>query len=806
MDYKQIESKWQKIWADTGLYKFDRSRVDKKYYCLEMFSYPSGAKLHAGHWYNYGPADTFARFKRMQGYEVFQPMGFDAFGLPAENYAIKTGIHPEESTLKNIATMEGQLKRIGAMYDWDYEIKTCLPDYYKWTQWMFLQLYKKGLAYRKEAPVNWCPSCNTVLANEQAQGGICERCGSQVTHKNLNQWFFKITAYADELLDDIDKLDWPEKTKLMQKNWIGRSFGGEVEFQVKNSDVTLKVFTTRADTIFGVTYVVLAPESPLVDKVVTDEQRAAVEEYKEKSAKATEIDRMSSTREKTGVPTGAYAINPVNGEEVPILVADYVIASYGTGAVMGVAAHDERDFVFAQKLGLPIKRVIKGKDGVDDSLPFCEYGILTDSGEFNGMSSEDAKLAILKKLEKEGKGGLKTNYRLRDWLVSRQRYWGAPIPIIHCDHCGDVPVPEKDLPVRLPMGVNFTPDGESPLKKCDEFINTTCPICGRPAKRDADTLDTFVCSSWYFLRYPDAHNADKPFDSEWINKMLPVDKYIGGAEHACMHLLYARFFTKALRDMGYLNFDEPFLSLVHQGTILGPDGNKMSKSKGNVVSPDDSIAKYGADIFRVYLMFGFNYVEGGPWNDNGLESISRFFDRVERIVKKCYEVNFANAPLGKAEKELNRVRHNTIKCVTNDLGSFSFNTAVARLMEFVNAMYNYEANTAQKNAIYKDCAKDLVLLLAPFAPHFCEELWEMLGQKYSVFNQSYPTFDPVAMVLDEVELAVQINSKMRAKVTVAASASREEIEKAALEAVKDQLVAAPKKVIVVPGRLVNIIA
>lgn len=806
MDYKQIESKWQKIWADTGLYKFDRSRVDKKYYCLEMFSYPSGAKLHAGHWYNYGPADTFARFKRMQGYEVFQPMGFDAFGLPAENYAIKTGIHPEESTLKNIATMEGQLKRIGAMYDWDYEIKTCLPDYYKWTQWMFLQLYKKGLAYRKEAPVNWCPSCNTVLANEQAQGGICERCGSQVTHKNLNQWFFKITAYADELLDDIDKLDWPEKTKLMQKNWIGRSFGGEVEFQVKNSDVTLKVFTTRADTIFGVTYVVLAPESPLVDKVVTDEQRAAVEEYKEKSAKATEIDRMSSTREKTGVPTGAYAINPVNGEEVPILVADYVIASYGTGAVMGVAAHDERDFVFAQKLGLPIKRVIKGKDGVEDSLPFCEYGILTDSGEFDGMSSEDAKLAILKKLEKEGKGGLKTNYRLRDWLVSRQRYWGAPIPIIHCDHCGDVPVPEKDLPVRLPMGVNFTPDGESPLKKCDEFINTTCPICGRPAKRDADTLDTFVCSSWYFLRYPDAHNADKPFDSEWINKMLPVDKYIGGAEHACMHLLYARFFTKALRDMGYLNFDEPFLSLVHQGTILGPDGNKMSKSKGNVVSPDDSIAKYGADIFRVYLMFGFNYVEGGPWNDNGLESISRFFDRVERIVKKCYEVNFANAPLGKAEKELNRVRHNTIKCVTNDLGSFSFNTAVARLMEFVNAMYNYEANTAQKNAIYKDCAKDLVLLLAPFAPHFCEELWEMLGQKYSVFNQSYPTFDPVAMVLDEVELAVQINSKMRAKVTVAASASREEIEKAALEAVKDQLVAAPKKVIVVPGRLVNIIA
>ena len=806
MDYKQIEAKWQKKWAETGLYKFDRSKVDKKYYCLEMFSYPSGAKLHAGHWYNYGPADTFARFKRMQGYEVFQPMGFDAFGLPAENYAIKTGIHPQESTLKNIETMENQLKRIGAMYDWDYEIKTCMPDYYKWTQWMFLQLYKKGLAYRKEAPVNWCPSCNTVLANEQAQGGICERCGSQVTHKNLNQWFLKITAYADELLEGLDKLDWPEKTKLMQKNWIGRSYGGEVEFAVKGKDVTFKVFTTRADTIFGVSYVVLAPESPLVDLVVTPEQKEAVEEYKEKSAKATEIDRLSSTREKTGVLTGSYAINPINGREVPILVADYVIASYGTGAVMGVAAHDERDFVFAQKLGLPVERVIKGKDGQNDDLPFCEYGILCNSGEFDGMTSEEGKLAILKKLESMGKGGLKTNYRLRDWLVSRQRYWGAPIPIIHCDHCGDVPVPEKDLPVLLPHNVNFTPDGESPLKKCKEFEDTVCPVCGRPAKRDADTLDTFVCSSWYFLRYPDAHNAEKPFDSEWINKMLPVDKYIGGAEHACMHLLYARFFTKALRDMGYLDFDEPFLSLVHQGTILGPDGNKMSKSRGNVVSPDDSISKYGADIFRVYLMFGFNYVEGGPWNENGLDSINRFFDRVERIVKKCYEVNFEEKPLGKAEKELNRVRHNTIKCVTNDLGIFSFNTAVARLMEFVNAIYAYESAVDKKNAFYKDCAKDLVLLLAPFAPHFAEELWEMLGQEYSVFNQHYPVFDPSAMVLDEVELAVQINSKLRGRVTVASSASKEEVEKAALEAVKDQLNGAPKKVIVVPGRLVNIIA
>ncbi len=805
MDYKQVEAKWQKKWADSGLYKFNRDAVDKKYYCLEMFSYPSGAKLHAGHWYNYGPADTFARFKRMQGYEVFQPMGFDAFGLPAENYAIKTGIHPEESTLKNIETMEGQLRRIGATYDWDYEVKTCTPDYYKWTQWMFLQLYKRGLAYRKEAPVNWCPSCNTVLANEQAQGGVCERCGSQVTHKNLNQWFFKITEYADELLEGLDKLDWPEKTKLMQKNWIGRSYGGEIEFSVKGSDVKFRVFTTRADTAFGVTYVVLAPESPLVDRIVTPEQRAAVEEYRERSAAVTEIDRMSSTREKTGVLTGAYAINPVNGREVPILVADYVIASYGTGAVMGVAAHDDRDFVFANKLGLPIERVIKGKEGQDDTLPFTEYGVLTNSAEFDGMNSEDAKLAILKKLENEGKGCLKTNYRLRDWLVSRQRYWGAPIPVIHCEHCGAVPVPEKDLPVRLPHNVNFTPDGESPLKKCDEFINTVCPVCGRPAKRDADTLDTFVCSSWYFLRYPDNRNGEKPFDTEWIDKMLPVDKYIGGAEHACMHLLYARFFTKALRDMGYLHFDEPFLSLVHQGTILGTDGNKMSKSRGNVVSPDDSIVKFGADVFRVYLMFGFNYVEGGPWNESGLESVNRFFERIERIVKKCYEVDFTDAPYGKAEKELNRIRHNTIKSVTNDLGTFSFNTAIARLMEFVNAIYAYDGAAEHKNSLYKDCAKDLVLLFAPFAPHFSEELWEMTGGGYSIFNQSYPQYDEKATVLDEIELAVQINSKLRGRINVANGAPKEDIENAALGALGLER-SAVKKIIIVPNRLVNIIA
>lgn len=806
MDLRQVESKWQKIWADTGLYKFNRDRVDKKWYVLEMFSYPSGAKLHAGHWYNYGPADSYARFKRMQGYEVFQPMGFDAFGLPAENYAIKTGIHPHDSTMKNIATMEEQLKKIGAMYDWDYEVCTCLPEYYKWTQWLFLQLYKHGLAYRKAAPVNWCPSCNTVLANEQVIQGECERCGSTVVRKNLTQWFFKITDYADELLEGLDKLDWPEKTKLMQKNWIGKSYGGEIEFAVKGREEKFRVFTTRADTAFGVTYVVLAPENPLVDVITTPECKAAVEEYKYNASKVTEIDRLASNREKTGVMTGAYAINPVNGREVPILVADYVLASYGTGAVMGVAAHDERDYVFAKKLGLPIERVVKSADGSPDELPYTDYGMMVNSGEFDGMSSEEGKIAVIKKLEKEGKGALKTNYRLRDWLVSRQRYWGAPIPMIHCEHCGVVPVPEEDLPVRLPYNVDFTPDGVSPLAKCEEFMNVKCPVCGRPARRDPDTLDTFVCSSWYYLRYPDNKNDKEAFDRKWIDKMLPVDKYIGGAEHACMHLLYARFFTKALRDMGYLDFDEPFLSLVHQGTILGSDGNKMSKSRGNVVSPDDSIAKYGADVFRVYLMFGFSYVEGGPWNENGLDSIGRFFDRVERAVKKCYEVEFEDRAPEKAEKELNYVRNATIKAVSADIETFSFNTALARIMEFVNAIYAYDAAVSKKSALFKDCVKDLVLLLAPFAPHFSEELWEMLGQPYSVFNQRYPVADEKALVRDEVELAVQVNSKLRARITVPAGAERGEIESAAREAVKAQLGGAePKKIIIVPGRLVNLI-
>ena len=807
MDMKSVEKKWQAKWEKTKLNNFNKKDPENKLYVLEMFSYPSGAKLHIGHWYNYGPTDSYARFKKMQGKNVFQPMGFDAFGLPAENYAIKTQVHPKDSTEKNIETMEHQLKAMGALFDWSAEVKTCEEDYYKWTQWMFLRLYEKGLAYRKEAPVNWCPSCQTVLANEQVVDGACERCGTTVVRKNLTQWFFKITEYAEELLDDLPSLDWPEKTKTMQKNWIGKSTGCEVIFDCESGDA-IKVFTTRCDTIFGADYVVLAPEHPLVAKLTTDECRQAVEEYVLNASKSSEIERLSTTREKTGVFIGAYCINPLTKKRIPIYAGDYVLYSYGTGAVMAVAAHDERDYAFSMKYNLPVTQVIIKRNGEETELPYCEDGILINSLQFDGLYGEEAREAISTYLTKIGKGNKKVNYRLRDWLVSRQRYWGAPIPVIHCEHCGAVPVPDKDLPVKLPYDVEFKPDGKSPLAKHSGFMHTKCPKCGKPALRDPDTLDTFVCSSWYYLRYPDSQNDKAPFDPEIVNKMLPVDVYVGGAEHACMHLLYARFLTKALRDMGYLNFDEPFKRLVHQGVILGPDGNRMSKSKGNVISPDTYVETYGSDIFRLYLMFGFSYTEGGPWNDDGIKSIAKFTDRIERLVQQAKDiVHAATTQKTAAEKELNYVMNYSIKQITHDLEEFSFNTAVARMMEFVNAIYKYNNSNADP-AFLRQAIRTLVLLLAPFTPHMAEEFWEMLGEKYSVFNERYPVCDETALIKDEIEYAIQINSKLKTKAMIASDRTNEEIEAdvRALPELQDALAGKTiKKCIVVKGRLVNLI-
>ena len=809
-DIAQVSIRNGKQWDETKIYNLIPIRMEKT--SLEMFSYPSGSNLHAGHWFNYGPVDSWARMKRMQGYNVFQPMGFDAFGLPAENYAIKTGIHPKDSTFKNIETMEKQLKAMGAMFNWENELVTCAPDYYKWTQWLFLKLYEKGLAYRKKAPVNWCPSCNTVLANEQVVEEACERCGTNVTKKDLTQWFLKITDYADELLEMLDDLDWPEKTKSMQKHWIGKSVGSEVTFKVADKDLNFNVFTTRVDTLFGVTYVVLAPENPLVDEITTKDYKEQVEAYKEAAKKQTDIERQSLTREKTGVFTGSYAINPINGKEVPIWVADYVLATYGTGAVMAVPAHDERDHAFAEKFNLPIEKVI---DGGSEEL-FTDDGTLVNSGEFNGLSSAEAREAIVAKLEKMNLGTKKVNYRLRDWLVSRQRYWGAPIPIVHCEKCGTVAVPEEQLPVELPYDVEFAPDGKSPLAKCDEFIHTTCPKCGGEALRDPDTLDTFVCSSWYYLRYPDNRNREKAFDSDLINKILPVDKYVGGPEHACMHLLYARFITKALRDMGYLNFDEPFLSLTHQGLILGPDGHKMSKSKGNTISPDDYISQYGSDVFRLYLMFGFAYEEGGAWSDDGIKSISRFVDRAERVLDNSIEAVKAGGSkttIDKAEKELNYWRHNAIKGVTEDAEKLQFNTAIARMMEFTNALSKYLAIADKNTSFLKEAIEDYIKLLAPFAPHFAEEMWNTLNPSeddsdYSVFNKKWPLFDPSALIKDEVEIAVQVNGKIKNRIMIAADLSEEDIKTAAVEDPSIKAAIEGKtiiKVIVIKGRLVNIV-
>ena len=800
---KSIEDASRQKWKQQEISRFDKSRMDYKYYVMDMFSYPSGAKLHLGHWFNFAPVDSFARFKKMQGYNVFQPMGFDAFGLPAENYAIKTGTHPKDSTMKNINIMRNQLIEMGGMFDWDNEVITCEPEYYKWTQWIFSLLYKRGMAYRKDAPVNWCDSCKTVLAREQVVDGKCERCGSEVRIKKMNQWFLKITDYAEELLSDLDGLDWPEKTKAMQRNWIGKSTGASIIF--KNDIVgDMEVFTTRPDTIFGVTYIVIAPEHDFVNRLVNQDHKAEVEAYVRKTEMITEIERQSTTHEKTGVFTGSYAKNPVTGKMIPIWISDYVLESYGSGIVMAVPAHDNRDYDFASKYNLEIAPVIDGFN-TEENCAFTGNGILINSDFLNGKSVDEAKIAIVEHLEKMGIGCKKTTYRLRDWLVSRQRYWGAPIPIVYCDDCGEVTVPEKQLPVLLPYDVDFNPNGESPLIHHEGFRNCKCPCCGKSAKREVDTMDTFMCSSWYMFRYTDAHNNEKAFDSNIVNKIMPVDKYVGGAEHSCMHLIYARFITKVLRDAGYINFGEPFQSLVHQGIILGTDGQKMSKSKGNTVSPDEYIDKYGSDVFRTYLMFGFNYLDGGPWSDSGIVAIKKFYDRVDNCFEKYMAArNFTNT-YGNDEINLEIVLNNTIEKVTAGFETFQFNTSIARVMELFSSLKKY-LEKENYSYILKDVMEKAIKLIAPSAPHISEYYWERLGYKTSIFYEKWPETDKKILDSVRIEIPVQINSKKIAVIEVTKDSDKESVIEIAAPYVNAQLNGRKiVKTIFVPNRIINFI-
>jgi leucyl-tRNA synthetase len=794
------EAKWQKRWEEAKLHQTNLEDYSRpKYYNLVMFPYPSGDKLHIGHWYNFAPADSWGRYMRMKGFNVFEPQGYDSFGLPAENYAIKTGVHPTLSIAQNIDYMRKQLREMGPMYDYGKEVVTSDPIYYQWTQWIFLQLYKKGLAYRKNAPVNWCPSCQTVLANEQVVDGRCERCKHEVTKRDLTQWFFKIRDYAERLLN-FEGLDWPEKTKLMQQHWIGRSEGSEVIFELCDADgkkleKSVTVFTTRIDTLFGATYMVLAPEHPLVLEVTTKEHRRNVEEYIEKTKKETDIARSAEDREKTGVFTGAYAINPANGAIIPVWIGDYVLVTYGTGAVMAVPAHDERDFAFAKKYKLPILEVISPESGPTTlpTEPFCESGILVNSGKFDGTGSAEARKKITESLMKKKTAKFIVNYKLRDWLISRQRYWGAPIPIVYCEKCGEVPVPEEQLPVELPRDVDFTPkgDGKSPLNTVETFVNTKCPDCGGKARREVDTMDTFVDSSWYFLRYPSATMDDRPFDKNMTKYWLPVDMYIGGPEHACMHLLYARFITMVLHDMKHITFDEPFKRLVHQGMIT-KDGAKMSKSKGNVVSPDQFVEKYGSDVFRMYLMFMGPFTEGGDWSDQGITGIARFVER--------FYVLMRSKDLVQDKSGLDRAVHKTIKKVTEDMEHFHFNTCVAALMEFVN--------TAQKTGIDRESQILMTKLVAPLAPHLAEEIWEELGQTFSIFDHSWPEHDPGLILETTLVLPIQVNGKLRGQIEVAVDAKKDDVialakkeEKVARHIEGKTLV----KEIYVPGKLVSLV-
>ncbi len=769
--FSEIEAKWQKHWEENKTYKTNFDKIDNKLYCLVMFIYPSGSKLHCGHWYNYGPTDSWARYKRLKGYNVFEPMGYDAFGLPAENYAIKTGIHPYDSTMTNIDDIRNQLKNIGCMYDWDSELMTCVPEYYRWNQWLFLQLYKKGLAYRKNAPVNWCPKDQTVLANEQVQSdGTCERCGTVVVQKNLTQWFFKITEYADQLLEGLEQINWPDKTKLMQRNWIGKSVGTEVNFKIDGNDEQITVFTTRPDTLFGVTYVVIAPEHSLVDKITTEEYKSKVSDYRDSIKSLTEIERTSTVKEKTGVPTGAFAINPVNGEKIPIWIADYALLTYGTGCVMAVPAHDERDFEFAAKFDLNIRKVILAPETKPEEQlkeAYTGIGEMINSGKFDGLQSDVCIDKISDFLEENKLGKRKVNYRLRDWLISRQRYWGTPIPIVHCPKCGEVPVDEKDLPVELPYEVEFNPKGESPLATNEKFINVKCPKCGTDAKRDPDTMDTFVDSSWYYFRYLNPKYSENLFDEKLAENWMPVDMYVGGAEHATMHLLYARFIHKFLRDIGLTKADEPFSNLIHQGTITN-QGAKMSKSKGNVVNPDDFTKVYGADVFRLYLMFMGPYELGGDWSDKGISGTDRFvqrsFELFSRLKNTCAEINakdIYNIPsLSNEEKSVYRKVNQTIKKFDEEINNFRFNTAIASLMELLNELTKNIDKCSKEIQAYS--LSRFAVMISSVAPHLGEECWQLLGNETSIFEKPvWFDFDKEALVEDSVNIAVQVNGKLR---------------------------------------------
>jgi len=805
---QEIEKKWQEKWAADRIYEVSEKDSRPKYYALTMFPYTSG-DLHIGHWYAMAPSDVHARFKRMQGYNVLHPIGFDAFGLPAENAAISRGIHPYTWTMTNVENMRRQLKSIGAIYDWSREVITCNPEYYKWTQWFFLKLYEAGLAYRGEAPVNWCSQCQTVLANEQVVGeGLCERCETPVIRKSLEQWFFRITRYAEELLDH-SHIDWPERIQIMQRNWIGKSQGADLSFGLEHEGVEAKeirVFTTRPDTIFGVTFFVMAPEHPLVPRLTAPEHKAEVDKYISQTLRLTEIERTSAEKEKTGVFLGSYVINKVNGEKVPIWIADYVLSSYGTGAVMAVPAHDQRDFEFAKKYGLPIRVVIAPPDwdGKELEAAWVENGTMVNSGQFNGMPSDKAFGAICDYMEQKDWGKRAVTYRLRDWLISRQRYWGAPIPMIYCSKCGIVPVPEKDLPVLLPPDAEFKPTGESPLKYCESFVNTTCPKCSAPAQRETDTMDTFMCSSWYFLRYTSPGVDDYPFDKAKMKYWMPVDLYTGGAEHANMHLLYARFFNKAIRDIGLVGFDEPFKKLFNQGIIICK-GEKMSKSKGNVVTPDIYVDELGADAVRVYLMFVGPWDLGGEWNDNGIVGMGRWLNRVWNLVKADYSPQNISPD---SEKELNRLIHQTIRKVTEDMERFHFNTMLAALMEFTNYLGKVYDEGTVSTAIWQEAITKLVLLLAPSTPHLTEELWEGMGKPYSVHNQPWPRWDRELAKEEEVTLVIQVNGKLRDKLTIPVSITESEAKELALssEKIKAHLHDKnPAKIIYVPGRLVNIV-